>query len=122
MTAFNSGGTNTGILALPIAFTPGKNLTFKTKDGFYNGDVLKVYYSKDYVPGGDFSKATLVDITSSFTIAKGTETGYATNFTNSGNYIIPATLTGNGFFIFEYSNAGAAQITTTMQIDDIVVN
>ena len=30
MTAFNSGGTNTGLLALPIAFTPGKKLSFKT--------------------------------------------------------------------------------------------
>lgn len=122
MTAFNSGGTNIGHLALPVAFTPGKKLSFKTKDGFYNGAVLKVYYSKDYVPGGDFSKVTLVDITSNFTIAKDTETGYATNFTNSGSYTIPANLTGNGFFIFEYSNAGRAQVTSTMQIDDIILN
>lgn len=122
MTAFNSGGTIKGYLALPIAFTPGKKLSFKTKDGFYNGEVLKVYYSKDYIPGGDFSKATLVDITSNFTIANGTETGYASNFTNSGSYTIPANLTGNGFFIFEYSNAGRAAVTSTMQIDDIIVN
>ncbi|MBA4316884.1 MAG: hypothetical protein C0412_00640 [Flavobacterium sp.] len=122
MTAFNSGGTNKTYLAMPIAFTPGNKLSFKTKDGFYNGEVLKVYYSKDYVPGGDFSKATLVDITSSFAIANGTLSGYASNFTNSGNYVIPTSLTGNGFFIFEYSNAGAAQITSTIQIDDITVN
>lgn len=122
MTAFNSGGTNKAYLAMPIAFTPGKKLSFKTKDGFYNGEVLKVYYSKDYVPGGDFSKATLVDITSSFAIANGTLSGYATNFTNSGFYTIPTSLTGNGFFIFEYSNAGRAQVTSTIQIDDITVN
>lgn len=122
MTAFNSGGTNKGYLAMPIAFTPGKKFSFKTKDGFYNGDVLKVYYSKDYVPGGDISKANLVDITSKFTIANGTETGYATNFTNSGNYIIPESLSGNGFFIFEYSTEGRAQVTSTLQIDDITVN
>ena len=122
MTAFNSGGTNKGYLALPIAFTPGKKLSFKTKDGFYNGDVLKVYYSKDYVPGGDISKATLVEITSKFTIANGTASGYATNFTNSGSYTIPQSLTGNGFFIFEYSTEGRAQVTSTMQIDDIIVN
>ncbi len=122
MSAFSSGGTNTSYLAFPIAFTPGKKLSFKTKDGFYNGEVLKVYYSKDYIPGGDFSKATLVDITSSFTIAKDTESGYATNFTNSGNYTIPANLSGNGFFIFEYSTAGRAQVTSTIQIDDIIVN
>lgn len=122
MTSFNSGGTNKTYLAMPVAFTPGKKLSFKTKDGFYNGPVLKVYYSTNYVAGGDLSQATLVDITSSFAIANGTITGYATNFTNSGNYIIPANLTGNGFFLFEYSNAGSSQITTTIQIDDIVVN
>ena len=122
MTAFNSGGTNKAYLAMPISFTPGKKLSFKTKDGFYNGEVLKVYYSKDYVPGADFSKATLVDITSSFAIANGTLSGYATNFTNSGFYTIPTSLTGNGFFIFEYSNAGRAQVTSTIQIDDITVN
>lgn len=122
MTSFNSGGTNKTYLAMPVAFTPGKKLSFKTKDGFYNGPVLKVYYSTNYVAGGDLSQATLVDITSSFAIANGTITGYATNFTNSGNYIIPANLTGNGFFLFEYSNVGSPQITTTIQIDDIVVN
>lgn len=122
MSSFNSGGTNMVYLAMPIAFTPGKKLSFKTKDGFYNGPVLKVYYSKDYTPGADFSKATLVDITSSFSIAEGTETGYASNFTNSGFYTIPASVTGNGFFIFEYNTAGRAQVTSTIQIDDITVN
>lgn len=122
MSSFGSGGTNTVYLAMPIAFTPGKKLSFKTKDGFYNGPVLKVYYSKDYVSGGDVDKATLVDITSSFTIASGTVTGYASNFTNSGLYTIPTSLTGNGFFIFEYNTAGRAEVTSTIQIDDITVN
>jgi hypothetical protein len=122
MSSFNAGGTNIAYLAMPIAFTPGKKLSFKTKDGFYNGAVLKVYYSKDYTPGSDYSKATLVDITSSFTIANGTTSGYASNFTNSGFYTIPTSLTGNGFFIFEYSNAGRAEVSSTIQIDDISVN
>ncbi len=122
MSAFNTGGTNIAYLALPITFTPGKKLSFKTKDGFYNGPVLKVYYSKDYAPGGDYSKATLVDITSSFSIASGTETGYASTFTSSGSYSIPANLTGNGFFIFEYNTAGRAEVTSTIQIDDITIN
>ena len=120
--AFNSGGTNVAYLAIPITLTPGKKLSFKTKDGFYNGEVLKVYYSTDYIPGEDFSKATLVDITARFTIAKGTESGYASNFTSSGSYTIPSNLTGNGFFIFEYNTAGRPNVTTTIQIDDIIVN
>jgi hypothetical protein len=120
MTSFNSGGNNKTYLAVPVAFTPGNKLSFKSKDGYYNGNVLRVYYSTNYTPGMDMSQATLVDITSSFAIASGTTTGYATNFTNSGNFTIPASLTGNGFFIFEYS--GSATVTTTMQIDDIKVN
>lgn len=119
MTSFGASVSKT-YLAMPIAFTPGKKLSFKTKDGYNKGNVLKVYYSSNYVPGSDMGQATLVDITSGFTIASGTATGYATNFTNSGNYVIPATLTGNGFFIFEYS--GTSTNTTTIQIDDITVN
>jgi hypothetical protein len=123
MSSFNSNAVNKAYLAMPIAFTPGNKLSFKSKDGYNDGNVLKVYYSTNYVAGGDISKATLVDITSSFAIASGTTTGYATNFTSSGNYIIPANLTGNGFFIFEYSGNGIGNvITTTMQLDDIVVN
>jgi hypothetical protein len=122
MSAFNTGGTNIAYLAMPITFTPGKKLSFKTKDGFYNGPVFKVFYSRDYTPGSDYSKATLVDITSSFTIASGTKSGYASNFTSSGFYTIPANLNGNGFFIFEYNTAGRPEVTSTMQIDDITVN
>jgi len=120
MTSFSSGGTNKTYLAIPVAFTPGKKLSFKTKDGYYLGPVLKVYYSTNYIPSGDISKATLVDITSSFLISSGTLNGYATNFTNSGSYLIPVNLTGNGFFLFEYS--GTAAVTTTIEIDDIFIN
>lgn len=122
MSSFNSGGKNKTYLVMPVAFTPGKKLSFKTKDGFYNGAVLKVYYSKNYVPGNDISKATLVDISSSFAISNGTINGYASKFKLSGNYLIPANLTGNGFFIFEYSGNESTTLTTTIQIDDITVN
>jgi hypothetical protein len=120
MSSFGSGGSNKTYLAMPVAFTPGKKLSFKTKDGYNLGPVLKVYYSTNYTAGGDISKATLVDITSNFVISSGTLNGYATNFTNSGDYIIPANLTGNGFFLFEYS--GTSTVTTTIEIDDITVN
>ena len=52
-----------------------------------------------------------------FAIAKGTTGGYATNFTNSGDFVIPTDLTGDGFFIFEYSGDGVN--STTIQIDDV---
>ena len=119
------GGTpeaNRSLFIVPVNMTAASTLSFKTKDGFNNGAVLKVYYTTNYVPGTQITTATLVDITSSFTIASGTTTGYATNFTNSGTYNIPAGVTGNGFFVFEYVGNGSGGATTTMQIDDIVIN
>ena len=107
---------------MPVAFTPGYKFSFKSKDGYNVGNVLKVYYSTNYTAGANIGQATLVDITSSFTIATGATSGYAVNFTNSGDYTIPATLTGNGYFIFEYSGNGVGNVlTTTMQLDDVKV-
>lgn len=122
MTSF--GGTpesNRSLFIVPVDMTAANTLSFQSKAGFANGSVLKVYYSTDYVAGENINNATLVDITSNFTLSPGSSSGYPATFTNSGNYNIPASLTGNGFFIFEYIGAGGG-ITTTMQIDNIVVN
>ena len=122
MTSF--GGTpesNRSLFIVPVDMTAANTLSFQSKAGFVNGNVLKVYYSTNYVVGGNINDATLVDITSNFTLSPGQSSGYPANFTNSGNYNIPASVTGNGFFIFEYIGAGGG-ITTTMQIDNIVVN
>ena len=119
------GGTaeeNRSLFIVPVDMTAASTFSFKSKSGFTNGNVLKVYYSTDYVPGTNINNATLVDITSSFTLSPGLSTGYPANFTNSGNYNIPADITGNGFFIFEYKGSGLTGLTTTMQIDDITVN
>ncbi len=119
------GGTpeaNRSLFIVPVNMTSANTLSFKTKDGYNNGNVLKVYYTTNYVPGSQITTATLVDITSNFTIASGSTSGYATNFTNSGTYTIPASVTGNGFFVFEYVGNGSGGATTTMQIDDIVIN
>lgn len=119
VSAFNNGCTKT-YLIIPVDMTAANGLSFKTKDGYNDGDPLKVYYSTDYVPGNKVSQATLVDITSKFVISTGNKTGYGSSFINSGTYSIPATLTGNGYFIFEYD--GTTGKTTTMQMDDIIVN
>ena len=120
------GGTpevNRTLFYVPVDMTAANTFSFKTKDGFNTGSVLKVYYTTNYTPGTEVSNATLVDITNQFTIASGTTSGYAPTFTNSGVYNIPVTVTGNGFFIFEYTGQGIAPaVTTTMQIDDIVIN
>lgn len=119
------GGTpevNRTLFFVPVDLTAASTFSFKTKAGFANGSCLKVYYTQNYVPGTDVNTATLVDITSNFSISPGLSTGYPTNFTNSNNWSIPAALTGNGFFVFEYSGNGNGGVTTTMQIDDISIN
>ncbi|MES2864161.1 MAG: DUF5689 domain-containing protein [Bacteroidota bacterium] len=119
------GGTpeaNRTLFFVPIDFTGASTVSFKTKAGFANGACLKVYQTTNYVAGSDVNTATLTNITSSFTIDPGLATGYPTNFTNSGNWSIPGTLTGNGYLVFEYIGNGNGGVTTTMQIDDIVIN
>ena len=123
MTSF--GGTaeaNRTLFIVPVDMTAANNFSFQTKAGFANGAVLKVYYTTNYTIGGDINSATLTDISSNFTFSAGLPSGYPTTFTNSGVYAIPASVTGNGFFVFEYIGNGSGGATTTMQIDNIVVN
>lgn len=119
------GGTpeaNRSLFIVPVNMTAANTLSFATNAGFHNGNVLKVYYTTDYVPGSQITTATLVDITSNFTISPGLPSGYPAAFTASGVYNIPVGVTGNGFFVFEYIGNGTSGPTTTMQIDNIVIN
>jgi len=119
VSAYNNGCTKT-YLIVPVDLSAANGFSFKSKDGYNDGNPLKVYYSTNYVPKNGVNQATLVDITNKFKISSGNTSGYGTSFINSGTYAIPATLTGNGYFIFEYD--GTTRITTTIQIDDITVN
>lgn len=117
--SFNKGCAKAYFI-VPVDLTAASGFTFKSKDGFNNGDPLKVYYSIDYVPGKMLSQFTLVDITNKFKISSGNTSGYGSTFINSGTYLIPPSLNGNGYFIFEYD--GTNGITTTIQIDEINLN
>lgn len=125
MTSFASSGnggstTNTSYFIVPLQFTGSTKLSFKTKDGFtVGGSPLKVYYTTSYTPGGAVDTTKLIDITSNFTISKDHVGGYGTDFINSGIYTFPSSATGNGYVFFSYE--GSPSLTTTMQIDDIVV-
>lgn len=119
------GGTpevNKSAFIVPVDFTAANGFSFKTLSGYDNGSCLKVYYSTNYVAGGSLLDATLVDITSNFTIPNGPAAAYATTFTGSGTWTIPTSLTGNGFFIFVYDGNGNGGVTTTMEVDDITIN
>ena len=123
MTSF--GGTpeaNRTLFYIPVDMTAANGFSFQSKSGFTNGAALKVYYSLNYVPGQDVNNAALIDITSSFDISDGLPFGYPPTFTNSETYAIPASLTGNGFFIFEYVGNGLIGVTSTIQIDNVTVN
>lgn len=114
----NASSSNRVVFIVPKSAT-ATTLQFKTLAGYSNGDPLKVYYSADYVPGGDVNSATLQDITSNFTISVGPANSYATTFTDSGVYTFTAG--EQGFFIFEYIGSDANGITTNMELDNIVV-
>jgi len=123
MTSFGGvAEANRTLFIVPVDMTAANTLSFRTAAGYDKGPVLKVYYSTNYVPGGNINDATLVDITSNFNIPAGPAAAYASGFTPSGDYAIPATVTGNGFFIFEYRGSGSTGLTTTMQLDNILVN
>jgi Family of unknown function (DUF5689) len=124
-TVANQDQDNLTYFVMPVDFTAANSMSFKTQDRFNNGAVLKVYYSTDYIPLGKISNATLTNISSNFTIASGTTTGTTVPFVNSGVYNFPSTLTGNGFIIFEYSGGykgSNPDLTTTIHLDDIVIN
>ncbi|MCO7318422.1 DUF5689 domain-containing protein [Riemerella anatipestifer] len=117
ISSFKSNTNVNAYFIVPAEFTGTSKLSFQTKDGYYTGEALKVYYTTKYTPGGEVNKADLVDITSKFTFSKGNVNGYAVDWVNSGEFTIP--ITGKGYIIFEY--AGTTTITTTMQLDNITL-
>ncbi|MES2410099.1 MAG: DUF5689 domain-containing protein [Bacteroidota bacterium] len=127
MSSFNGSG-NPGVPAktlflVPVDFTAANTFTFKKEIRFYSGGIsLKVYYvtAANYTLGSPVNMSNLVDITSSFNITYPAVGSSENNFSSPGTYNIPASLTGNGYFVFEYT--GTETITTTVQIDDIVIN
>jgi hypothetical protein len=118
MSAFNAGCSK-AYLIIPVDFTTANQFYFKSKDGYNDGNPLRVYYSTNYIPANKIEQATLIDITNKFKISAGNKDSFGAEFINSGVYAIPANLIGNGYFIFEYD--GTTGISTTMQLDDIIV-
>ena len=120
-------GLNMGLVkthfAMPVDFSKKTKLSFKTNAGYYNGEVLKVYWSSNYDPANP-TAATLNDITSQFDISKGKSgPAGASNYENAfrasgiGSYAG----TGNGFIIFEYNSnsTGGVGVSTVMQLDEV---
>ena len=126
MQSFNGSG-KPGVPArtffmVPVDFTAANSMTFKKEIRFNAGEALKVYYitEANYPVGQALNPSKLVNITSSFGISYPAIGASESAFNSAGTYSIPATLTGNGYFVFEYT--GSATVTTTVQIDDIAIN
>jgi hypothetical protein len=108
---------------VPVDFTAASTFIFKKQFRFNNGEVLKVYYvtADKYTPGDVVvTKNKFVEITSALAINYPNAGASDSGFSNVTQYAIPATLTGNGYFVFEYTGNGVT--STTAQIDDIVIN
>lgn len=119
-----SGNTerNKSYFVVPVDMTAANAIKFDVTVGFISSALgLKVYRSMDFVPGKSISDATLFDISTSLSAPLPSANGTYTNLT----YNIPASVTGNGYFIFEYTgtniSTGPVQ-TTTVDLDNIVVN
>ncbi|MDO5510384.1 MAG: DUF5689 domain-containing protein [Weeksellaceae bacterium] len=122
LTAHNSNTQVTTYFVVPVNFSNADSFSFRTKAGFDNGAPLTVHYTTNWnIQNPVVNEANLVDITSSFSISTGPSNGYAANYTPSGNYSL-SSLSGNGAIVFKYSGiATGGGVTTTMQIDDIVI-
>lgn len=107
------------LISNPIVELPANQaiLNFDTKDGFNNGATLQAYLITNWT--GDIATATKTLLNA--TIASGTTTGYAANFTNSGNIALSGNAT-NFRIAFKYVGGYAAPTaTTTYQIDNVRV-
>lgn len=115
----NSSAETKSYFIIPVKFSGSNTFSFETKDGYYNGNVLSVYYvdADSYIYGSLVNTTNFTNITDKFTYSTGTANGYAASFVSSGSYQFPASILGNGYIIFEYS--GTTTVSTTIQIDNI---
>lgn len=123
MSAFSGNvENNKAYFVVPVDMTAANTFKFDIKVGFFTNALgLKVYRTSDYVPGNKISSATLNDITSYFNLPLAS----TTSFSSAGTYNIPANITGNGYFVFEYTGTNISTgppVTTTVDIDNIVIN
>lgn len=92
-------------------------LNFDTKDGFNNGATLQAYLITNWT--GDITTSTKTLLNAN--IANGTTTGYAVDFTGSGNIPLSGNLS-NFRIAFKYVGGYApTPKTTTYQIDNVRV-
>ena len=91
-------------------------LTFDSKDAYNNGDALEVFISTDF-NGNNLGSATWDKLDAK--IAEGSNSGYASSFTSSGDIDI-SSYNGKVRIGFKYSGGDPSK-TTTYQVDEIKI-
>jgi len=120
--AYESGEAST----VAWLFTPAIDLSgysaisfsFKSKDGYNNGDPLEVLLSDDYTGTGDPNGFSWVNLNP--TLSTGNSDGYADNWTSSGDISLNDYAGNTVYIAFKYTG-GDPSLTTTMQIDDVLI-
>lgn len=109
--------------AINLAGAGNPKLSFRTLDGFDNGATLKVYISTNYSGTGNPTSATWTPLTG-YTIANGSTTGYAPDWTASGDVSLAGN-SGTVYIAFVYEGADpsgtSSDKTTTFELDNITV-
>lgn len=121
MSSYNTGEANAVWLVTPAIDLSGTNnetFSFDVNIGYWTHDALTVLISTDYA--GDPTTATWDDITANFTIPQEPTGGYGT-FATAGTMDISA-YSGTVNIAFLYTGDDNAGETTTIQIDNVVVN
>jgi len=121
--AYNTGEASTiGWLITPALDLTGYSeviFSFKSKDGYNNGDPLEVFISTDYPGSGDDPNgSSWIELNP--TLSTGNSEGYATNWTASGDLYLNDYTENTVYIAFKYTG-GDPSLTTTMQIDDVLV-
>ncbi len=125
MTSFGSNNTSVNAKSyfmVPVNFSGANTFTFKKQMRFYRGEIpLKVYYVRNqnfilgFLNAFNFTEIT-EDLTITYPAIGASESG----FTSVGVFNIPQDVTGNGYFVFEYS--GTPTLSSSVLIDDIKIN
>lgn len=128
VSAFATGQPNVITWLITPAISLGNKanalLNVKTKDGFDNGAVLQVMVSTNYDGGNTPWKARWTPLNAN--ISKGSVSGIAPGWANSGNISLKSYSGSNIYIAFRYNGADPGKTdgkrTTTFRVDDIIIS
>lgn len=123
MSAYNTGeATNISWLITPevdLTDITSAQFSFKSKDAYNNGEVLTVMISYDYNGSGDPNMADWTELNPEIA-NNAPSNNYASEFVFSGELDISSYIGQTIYIAFKYVG-GDGSVTTTMQVDDVLI-